>query len=112
MLEYLQVSSDNLLPPINANSFAVAIGVIVVFKAVMSWIAKRVFQITEPSRIHKDELEYSYYFHLALVILVMPDVHNPSTVDPLERFRSGCVDLFVRGSGNHAEHPQTRAGPP
>lgn len=84
MLEYLKVSSDNLLPPINANSFVLAIGIIVVFKAAMGWLARWAFHVADPSRIHKDELEYSYYFHLALVVLVVPEVLNFPTVGQLE----------------------------
>lgn len=74
MLEYLKVSSENLLPPINANSFLLAIGIIVVFKAMMGWLARRFFSIADPSRTHKSELEYSYYYHLTLAFLVVPDV--------------------------------------
>lgn len=47
---------------------------IVVFKGVVGLVIKRVFQVQDPGRVFSDELEYSYYFHLALVVLVVPDV--------------------------------------
>lgn len=54
MLEYLKVSSENLLPPINANSFALIIVAIVVFKGIVGRLIKRWFEVQDPGRVFSD----------------------------------------------------------
>ncbi len=48
MLEYIKVRSENLLPPINLNSFALILSIIVAFKYILNAILKRYYSYQIP----------------------------------------------------------------
>lgn len=73
MLEYLKVVSDSLLAPINLNSFAGIVLIVVLFKYLANAILRRCLPLREHPPADQS-LEMRYFYHLAIIVLILPEV--------------------------------------